>query len=55
MTLLVAYKSVSFVMYVSQRKAHVQSWVHYVVKSSKIGVNRKFRGPGGKYVGVPNP
>jgi len=34
MTLLVAYQTVSIVMYVSQPKAHVQSWVHHMAIAS---------------------
>ena len=55
MTLLVAYQTVSIVMYASQSKAHVESLAHHMVKASNIGVSRKFRGPGGKYMGVSNP
>lgn len=52
MTLLVVYQTVSIVMYASQSKAHVESWVHHMVIVCNICVSRKFRGPGGKYVGV---
>jgi len=54
MTLLVAYQTVCIVMYASEPKAHVESWVHHMVIVYNICVSKKFGVPGGKYVGVSN-
>jgi len=55
MTLLVAYQTVSIVMYASEPRAHVESWVHHMAIASNICVSKTFGVPGGKYVGVSNP
>ena len=42
MTLLVAYQTVSIVMYASELKAHVESWVLDMAIGSNICVSKKF-------------